>query len=86
MELDGNALGGDLSTVFATDVTDAVFVCAGCKHSGVVATLRVWEPAPGLVGRCPNCTDVIVRLVRTPTRVFLTLTGASRLEIPVEQP
>ncbi|WP_433826391.1 DUF6510 family protein [Actinoplanes sp. CA-015351] len=84
MELDGNALGGDLSSVFAADVTGAVFVCAGCQHSGVVASLRVWVPAPGLVGRCPNCTDVVLRLVRTPTRAFLTLTGASRLELPLD--
>ena len=84
MELDGNALAGDLSDVFAADMTGAVFTCAGCHHAGPVATLRVWEPAPGLVGRCPNCTDVILRLVRTPDRVFLCLTGATRLEIPLQ--
>nr|WP_229069884.1 DUF6510 family protein [Actinoplanes sp. DH11] len=84
MELDGNALAGDLREVFATDMTGAVFTCAGCAHTGVLATLRVWQPAPGLVGRCPHCTDVVLRLVRTPTRVFLTLTGATRLELPLE--
>nr|WP_127554048.1 DUF6510 family protein [Actinoplanes sp. OR16] len=84
MEIDGNALGGDLSEIFAADMTGAVFTCAGCRHTGAVATLRVWEPAPGLVGRCPSCTDVILRLVRTPSRVFLSLTGATRLEIPLE--
>ncbi|MEV6301462.1 DUF6510 family protein [Actinoplanes sp. NPDC051861] len=83
MELDGNALAGDLREVFAFDVTGAVFTCAGCGHAGAVATLRVWEPAPGLVGRCPECQDVVLRLVRTPDRVFLCLTGTTRLELPL---
>jgi hypothetical protein len=82
MELDGNALAGDLSEIFTADMTSAVFTCRGCGHAGAVATLRVWEPAPGLVGRCPQCTDVVVQLVRTPTRVFLSLTGTTRLEFP----
>jgi hypothetical protein len=80
MELDGNALAGDLAEVFRTDMTAALFTCPGCRHTGAVATLRVWGPAPGLVGRCPSCTDPLLRLVRTPTRVFLTVTA--RLEIP----
>ena len=83
MELDGNALAGDLGEIFAFDVTSAVFTCAGCGHAGAVATLRVWEPAPGLVGRCPGCDDVVLRLVRTPDRVFLCLSGATRLELPL---
>jgi hypothetical protein len=81
MELDGNALAGALSEVFAADMTTAVFTCDGCGHEGAVATLRVWEPAPGAVGRCPNCTDVVLTVVRTPTRLFLRWTGTTRLEI-----
>jgi hypothetical protein len=83
MELDGNALAGDLLEVFTADATTAIFTCAGCGHAGAVATLRVWEPAPGLVGRCPGCEDVVLRLVRAPDRVFLCLTGAARLELPL---
>jgi hypothetical protein len=83
MELDGNSLAGDLGEVFALDMTAARFTCAGCRHSDVVATLRVWAPAPGVVARCPNCDDVILRLVRTPARLFLTLTGTARLDFPL---
>ena len=85
MELDGNALAGDLWEVFAADMTSAVFTCAGCGHAGAVATLRVWQPAPGLVGRCPHCTDVVLRLVRSPDRVFLSLTGTTRLELSLDE-
>lgn len=83
VELDGNAMAGDLREIFAVDVTAAVATCAGCGRSGVVAELRLWGPAPGLVARCPQCTDVVLRLVRAPDRVFLDLRGALRLELPL---
>jgi hypothetical protein len=82
-ELDGNAMAGDLLEIFAIDVTAALFTCAGCGHSGVIATLRVWQRAPGSVARCPQCDDVVLRIVRTPDRVFLDLRGAVRLELPL---
>jgi hypothetical protein len=82
-ELDGNALAGDLAEVFAADMTVARFTCAGCRHTGAVATLRVWTAVPGVVARCPDCADVILRLVRAPDRLFLTLVGTARLEFPL---
>ena len=81
--LDGNAMAGDLAEIFAAEMTAAVATCAGCGSSGAVAELRLWGAAPGLVARCPQCTDVILRIVRAPDRVFLDLRGALRLEIPV---
>ena len=83
MELDGNAMAGDLREIFATDMTAAIVTCAGCGRAGAVATLRLWGPAPGRVARCPSCDDVILRLVRAPDRVFLDLRGALRLEVPL---
>ena len=82
-ELDGNALAGDLSEIFAVDVTVARFTCAGCGHADAVATLRLWGPAPGLVARCPQCEDVVLRIVRAPDRVILDIRGAVRLELPL---
>jgi hypothetical protein len=82
-ELDGNAMAGDLLEIFAADVTSARFTCAGCGHAGAVATLRLWGPAPGRVGRCPHCADVVLRVVRAPDRIFLDLRGAVRLEFPL---
>jgi len=81
--LDGNAMAGDLGEVFAVDVTAAVATCAGCGRAGVVAELRLWRRAPGIVARCPGCEDVVLRLVRAPDRVFLDLHGATRLEFPL---
>ncbi|MGX6607151.1 DUF6510 family protein [Micromonosporaceae bacterium Da 78-11] len=82
-ELDGNALAGDLREIFAVDVTAAFFTCAGCGHADAIATLRLWGPSPGRVGRCPHCDDVVLCLVQAPDRVYLDLRGAVRLEVPL---
>ena len=82
-ELDGNAMAGDLREIFAMDITAAVATCAGCGRSGVVAELRLWGRAPGVVARCPGCEDVVLRIVHAPDRVFLDLRGAMRLELPL---
>jgi uncharacterized protein DUF6510 len=84
--LDGNAMAGDLREIFAADVTEAVYTCAGCGHAGAIATLRLWGPAPGRVGRCPSCEDVVLRVVRAPDRVILDLRGAVRIELPLTSP
>ncbi|GAA0380284.1 hypothetical protein Acor_01820 [Acrocarpospora corrugata] len=81
--LDGNALAGPLGELFAVDLTVAVGTCAGCGNSGPVAGLRVYGPAPGLVGRCAGCEEVMVRLVRTPDAVWLDLRGTLSLRIPM---
>jgi hypothetical protein len=83
IELDGNAMAGDLREIFAADVTAAVATCAGCGRAGAIATLRLWGPAAGHVARCPACDDVVLRVVRAPGRVFLDLRGALRLELPL---
>ena len=83
-ELDGNAMAGDLREIFAVDVTTARFVCTGCRHTGAVATLRLWGPAPGLVARCPGCEAVVLRVVRAPDRMVLDMRGTVRLEMPLE--
>ena len=83
-KLDGNAIAGDLREIFAVDVTAARFLCAGCSHADAVATLLVWSQSPGLVARCPNCEDVVIRVVRAPDRVYLDLRGSVRLEVPLE--
>jgi hypothetical protein len=80
---DGNALAGPLSEVFAVEVTTAVARCRGCGLSSPVATLTVYGPDPGLVGRCPGCSDVLLRVVRTPEEVWLDLGGISALRFAV---
>jgi hypothetical protein len=82
---DGNALAGPLSEVFAVEVTTAVARCRGCGRSSAVAELAVYGPEPGLVGRCPGCADVLMRVVRRPGEVWLDLGGISALRFEVPQ-
>ena len=83
---DGNTLAGPLSEVFTAEVTTAVARCGGCGAETVVAELAVYGPEPGLVARCPGCTDVLLRLVRTRDSVWLDLSGTAALRVPVGQP
>jgi len=83
MTYDGNLLAGPLAEVFTAEVTTAVARCGGCGAESVVATLTVYGPDPGLVARCPGCTDVMLRIVRTPDAVWLDLAGTAALRIPL---
>lgn len=81
MEYDGNLLAGALSEVFAVEVTTATATCRGCGAASMVAELTVYGPDPGLVARCPGCSDVLLRLVRTREEVVVDLGGMSSLRI-----
>jgi hypothetical protein len=86
MTYDGNMLAGPLSEVFVQEVTTAVARCGGCGAEVEMARLVVHGPDPGLTGRCPGCSDVMVRLVRTPDAMWVSLSGTASLRIPVAAP
>ncbi|MEV0161248.1 DUF6510 family protein [Nonomuraea fuscirosea] len=79
--LDGNALAGPLGEIFAVDVTSATGRCAHCGLTGPVASLLVYGPDPGLVGRCPGCEEVVLRVVRGPGAAWLDLRGTVSLRV-----
>jgi len=79
--LDGNTMAGALGELFAVDVSVAVIECAGCGHSGVVAAAVVYADAPGMVARCPACSDVLLRLVRSENRAWLDMSGVTCLRL-----
>jgi Family of unknown function (DUF6510) len=79
--LDGNAAAGELRDVFAVDVTAAGGRCATCGRTTVLADVRLYVHAPGLVARCRGCDEVLFRLVRAPGRAWLDLRGLSYLEL-----
>ncbi|WP_433295482.1 DUF6510 family protein [Actinoplanes sp. CA-030573] len=85
-KLDGNAMAGDLREIFAVEMTEARFTCAGCGRAEAIGTLMLWGQEMGRVARCPHCDDVVLRMVRAADRVFLDLRGALRLEVPLEAP
>jgi hypothetical protein len=81
--LDGNTMAGALGDLFAVDVSAAVVECAGCGHSGVVAEVVVYADAPGMVARCPACSDVLLRLVRSDRRAWLSMSGVVCLRVDI---
>ncbi|MFC3502286.1 DUF6510 family protein [Micromonospora krabiensis] len=81
--LDGNMLDGPLRELFAVDLSAATGRCEHCGASGPMAALHVYSHAPGLIGRCPNCEAVMLRLVRSPGWARLDLRGTTYLQVPM---
>jgi hypothetical protein len=77
--LDGNAAAGELSTIFAMDVTAAEGQCANCGARKRFAEAHVYMQSPGIVARCAICQHVLLRLVSVRQRVFLDLRGLTYL-------
>ncbi len=80
MKLDGNAIGGLLSEIFAMEMTTAESTCAGCGAVNLVARVDVYLNAPGAVVRCPACQQVLMRIVRGRDRYWVDLSGTRCLE------
>lgn len=76
--LDGNT-AGDLREIFAPDITTASAQCANCGATAAFAEVRLYVQAPGSVARCASCDYVLLRLVRTPDRVWLDARGLAYL-------
>jgi hypothetical protein len=79
--IDGNAVGGELSRIFAIDVTAAEGQCAHCGVTKRFAETHLYMQAPGLVARCAVCDHVLLRLVSVRHRVFLDVRGMTYLSL-----
>ena len=86
IRLDGNAAGGILRDVFTHEMTAAVARCAGCGTAGPIGALHEYAHGMGVVLRCPTCDTPVLRIVRTPGRLRLDLSGISLLTIPESDP
>ena len=79
--LDGNAAAGELSRIFAIDVTAAEGQCANCGATKRFAEAHLYMHGPGVVARCVVCEHVLLRLVSGRQRVFLDLRGLTYLSL-----
>jgi hypothetical protein len=79
--LDGNAAAGELSKIFAVDVTAAQGQCANCGAIRRFADARLYMQAPGVVARCAVCEHVLLRLVTAQERMFLDARGMTYLRL-----
>ena len=83
--LDGNAAAGELSKIFAMDVTAAEGQCASCGVTKRFAEAHLYMQGPGLVARCAVCEHVLLRLVNARQRVFLDMRGMTCLILDTSQ-
>jgi Family of unknown function (DUF6510) len=79
--LDGNAAAGELSTIFAMDVTTAEGQCAHCGAIKRFSEAHLYMQAPGVVARCPVCEHVLLRLVHARQHTFLDARGMAYLRL-----
>ena len=80
--LDGNAAAGPLRDLFSVDLTSATGTCGSCGDAGPVGAVRLFTQAPGLVGRCPGCEEVLFTLVRSEQHTYLSMKGLTMLRFP----
>jgi hypothetical protein len=83
--LDGNAAAGELSKIFAVDVTAAEGQCAHCGATKRFAEAHLYMHCPGIVARCTVCEQVLLRLVSIRQRMFLDLSGMTYLSLDTSQ-
>jgi len=79
--LDANAVAGDLAELLGFEVTGASHRCGHCGNVAMMGTLLAWTHGPGLTLRCSICRDIVIRVVRTPARTLVDVSGAAYLEI-----
>lgn len=80
LKLDGNAVGGLLMELFGVEMTVAEAVCAHCHRVNPLGRVEVYMNAPGVVARCPDCGQVVMRIVRGRGRVWIDMSGIRCLE------
>lgn len=83
LAVDGNAVAGPLSEIFAVDVTSAQVSCDSCGAINSLAEQFAYVGGPGSVLRCADCMAVVARLVKTPDAVWLDLRGSAAWRIRV---
>ena len=79
--VDGNALAGPLSELFAVDITSASTRCVGCGSAWSVAQLHVFASGIGTVARCPGCDAAVLRYARTPSAAIIDFRGTFVLTV-----
>jgi hypothetical protein len=80
--LDANAVGGLLQEIFAVEMTVSPAECAHCGHAGPIGSLLAFVRGSGIVLRCPVCENIVLRVARTPDRMYVDARGAAYFCVP----
>ena len=71
---DGNAVGGLLEQLFASEPTVAQRICQSCRAQRPIGAHRAYTSA-GIVLRCPHCGDLALRVAQQPNRQLVEFRG-----------
>ena len=80
--LDGNAVAGLLRELFAVEMTTAIGTCGRCGTAGPVGAGHVYRGA-GIVLRCPHCNNVLAKIVKNDSQIWIDFQGIRTLEVAV---
>ena len=80
--LDGNAIAGLLQEVFAVEMTTAIGTCRRCGAARPVGAAHLYQGA-GIVLRCPHCNNVLAKIVKNDSQVWIDFQGIRTLELAV---
>lgn len=81
--LDGNAMAGLLSEVFAAEMTTAIGTCSHCGAREAIGAAHAYQGA-GMVLRCPQCEETLMKVVRSEDRMWIAFPGIQALEVSVD--
>ncbi len=79
--MDANAVAGLLSDIFGTEMTAEPTECAHCGSQFEIGSLLAFLQGPGVVLRCPGCSQIVLRIVQTPDSIYLDSRGAVYLKL-----
>ena len=82
--LDGNAAAGQLSRFFAFEATNLKVTCARCGNEAVLGKLPLYGGTMGMILRCIDCGEVILRVLEMGPSLRLDLRGAACLALGPE--
>jgi hypothetical protein len=82
LRLDGSAIAGLLQELFAVEMTTAIGTCGDWGAPGRVGAAHVYRGA-GIVLRCPHGDNVLAKIVKNESRIWIDLTGIRTLEVAV---
>ncbi len=79
--LDANAIAGVMQEIFGTEMTAAPAKCAGCGNLAEIGALLAFTQGPGYTLRCPECKQVMLRIVQTPDSYLVDVRGTAYLRL-----
>jgi ribosomal protein S27E len=81
LRLDGNAVAGMLDEMLSVEATTVVVRCVSCGAEGALGAVHAYVHGPGVVLRCPGCSEVLMRFAHIRGHLVADMHGVGRMTI-----